>query len=554
VFLFCLDPSECKVNQLMAAEQSPASSGQVLSGQQIQRATGVIAAAFLVSAVLGVLRQAIIASQFGAGSQLDAFVAAYRIPEMLFTLVAGGALGSAFIPVYSRFITNGDEDGGWQLASAVLTIVGLAGTVAAIVVGIFGQFITATFLVPNASPQQQVLTTELMRIMLCTVVIFGLSGLIMGVLNTHQHFLTPALAPSMNNLGLIFGAIFLAPSFGIYGLAIGAIIGSLLHMGVQLPALMKIKPKLQVLPNFNIDGVRDVLLLMGPRVIGQGVVQINFVVNTALASGMAEGSIAALSVAFALMFVVLGILGQSIGTAVFPTLSTLGAQGDMDGFRQTLSGALRNVIFLSLPASVGIIVLAVPLVATINQRGQWTAENTLATAWALRFFAVGLLGFALQEVLARAYYALRDTSTPVTIAVGGVVLNIILSLILIHFIKGASPAEGPFGGLALANALATLIESAALWGVLRRRISGLHEREIFDMTGRTFIAALVMGIVVTLVATALSNLSSVIILIVGAATGLLTFELVAIVLGVNEARTVPGIVLRRFRRLSKDYE
>ncbi len=538
---------------------------RILTGQQLRRATGLIAVAFVLSGALGVVRQAIITAKFGAGAELDAFYVAYRIPELLFTLVAGGALGSAFIPVFARF--QDAEDDAWRLASAAITLVGLTATVLAVLTGVFSDWITAHILIPEASPAQQALTADLMRVMLSTVIIFGVSGLIMAILNANQHFLTPALAPSMNNLGLIAGAVFLAPRFGVYGLAVGAVLGAILHLGIQLPALRTIKPRLRPLADLRTPGVIEVLRLMGPRVIGSAVVQVNFLVNTVLSSGMTPGSYTALYVAFMLMFTVLGVLGQSVGTAVFPSLAALSAKDDRDGFRRTLAGALRDVLFTSLPASVGMIVLAIPLVATVNQHGRWTADDTVAAAWALQFFALGLAGFALQEVLARAFYALRDTITPVVIAVGGMLLNVALSLLLIRIVHGeqpifgrtvypltslglwtAAPGQGPFGGLALSNALATTVESAVLWLALRRRMNGLDDQQVLGIALRGLLASLIMGAVVLLAANWLASRSAVVTLVVGSVIGAAVFEVCALALGVPEARTVPAAFLRRVRR------
>ncbi len=515
---------------------------RVLSGQQLRQATGTIAAAFVLSGALGVVRQGVIGARFGAGSELDAFYAAYRIPEMLFTLVAGGALGSAFIPVFGRFLSNDDADGAWRLASAVITLVTLTATALAALAALFGPWITSTLLIPEASPAQQALTTRLMQIMLSTVIIFGISGLVMGILNANQHFLTPALAPSMNNLGLILGALFLTARFGVYGLVIGAVLGALLHVGIQLPALLRIGPRLRPIVSLDTPGVREVLRLMGPRVVGSGVVQVNFLVNTALASGMAAGSFTALTVAFSLMFTVLGILGQSVGTAVFPSLVVLGAREDLTGFRQTLAGAMRGVLFMSLPAFVGMVVLARPLVAVIYEHGLWTPNDTIATAWAFQLYALGLAAFALQEVLARAFYALHDTATPVAIAVGGMILNVALSLSLIRVV------QQPYGGLAISNVLATTAESAVLWLVLRGRLRGLEDRTLFSMIARTLAASLAMGAVVLAVSGWLEGRSWLFILIVGVAVGGLFFEGLAFALGLPEARDMPMSVLRRFRK------
>ena len=253
-----------------------------------------------------------------------------------------------------------------------------------------------------------------------TPLIFSISGLLMGILNAHQSFTLPALAIGMNNIGLIIGALVFAqvlPSqnggANVYGLSIGAVLGALLHLGVQLPGLRGIKAKLRLLPNWNVEGVREVLTLMGPRVLGLAVVQINFIVNVRLAFPMVEGSVAALTIAWTLMFFALGIIAQSVGTALFPTLSALAADNDFDGFRDRLSAAMRSVLFLSIPATVVLVLLGEPLVAVIAQRGEWTTESSQATAWALAFFALGIAGHSLLEVLSRAFYALSDTWTPV---------------------------------------------------------------------------------------------------------------------------------------------
>lgn len=499
--------------------------------------------------MLGVVRGAIINSTFGAGAELDAFLAAFRIPELLFTLVAGGALGAAFIPVYSRYLSAGDEQGGWRLADTVLTIVGLAAVVLAVLTAIFATQIVASVISPEAPPDQQLLITNLMRIMLVTVVIFAISGLMMGILNANQRFLAPALTPSLYNIGLIIGAIFLTPSMGVYGLAWGAVLGALLHLGIQLPSLREVgfqfRPSLQ----WRVSGAREVFFLMAPRIVGQGVTQINFLVNTTLALGISDGSLVALMTAFGLMFTVLGVLGQSVGTAVFPTLSLFFAQSDMDGFRGTLSSAMRSVLFTTIPAALGLVAVAVPLIATIYGRGKWTEEATTATAWALGFFALGLPAFGLQEVLARSFYAIKDTMTPVAIAVGGVILNIILSVLLIRVVQGSDPAQGPVGGLAIANVVATYVESTALWLLLRRKVGSLYDPYILTTSARVLVASLIMGaVVISLDRALLSSAPMLVRLIVGGIVGAAVFEGVALLIGVPEARSVPQTLLRRFKR------
>lgn len=529
---------------------TPNPVGKALSSSQLAQAASTIVLGLMASGVLGLIRQMVIASTFGAGRQLDAFNAALRVPETLFVLVAGGALGSAFIPVFSGFLAKSDYGGAWKLASTVLTLVVLAAILVSAVMFIFAGEVVAYILIPDAPQSSQNLTTELMRIMLITVVIFGTSGLIMGILNAHQHFLTPALAPSMYNLGLIFGALVLAPSMGIHGLAWGAVVGAIFHAGVQLPALRKLE-HLHIAPSvdWRVPGVMEVLLLMGPRVLGLGVVQVNFWVNAALTSGMMAGSLTALQTAFTLMFTILGIIGQSIGTAVFPTLSRLHSEGDEQAFARMLTGALASVLFLSIPAGLGLAVLSDPIVTVLFERGEWTATDTAGTAWALALFGIGLAGHAALEILARAFYALHDTWTPVKIGGATMILNITLSLIFIRVLGSDTDfARGAFGGLALSMSVATAIESTALWLLLQRRLPVLKTYRLANRMLRMTAATLGMAVVTVGWLLVAAHLPALVLLVVGIGLGGASFWGMALLLKIEEARAVPRMVLARFRR------
>lgn len=523
---------------------------KALSNRQIARAALIVLGGFVASGVLGMVRTAVFSSTFGTSAELDAFYAAQRIPEMLFTLVAGGALGSSFIPVFSRFLAANDDDGAWRLASAVMTLSMLAAAVLAALIALLAPVLVPALLVPGATPEQQALTTSLTQLMLVTTVIFSISGLLMGILNAHQLFLLPALALSMNNIGQIIGALVLARvgdgAPDVYGLAWGAVLGASLHLMMQLPGLPRVKARLRPLLDWRTPGAREVLVLMGPRVLGLAVVQINFAVNIAFASSMVDGSLVALNVAWFLMFFTLGIIAQSVGTAVFPSLAALAAENDMDGYRDRLASALRSVLFLAFPASVGLIVLGGPVVSVLFERGAWTSESTAATAWALSFFTLGMAGHAGLEVLSRAFYALADTWTPVRIGIAAMVSNIILSVIFIQFIgiKG-DLARGPFAGLALANSLTTLLEAAALWWLLRRRTGGIHDAYILRGAGRALLAALGMGAAVWAVTALLAGSGALVTTAAGISTGGVVFFGLALLLGVDEARTLPRMLLRR---------
>ncbi|NDJ84760.1 MAG: murein biosynthesis integral membrane protein MurJ [Chloroflexi bacterium] len=528
--------------------------GRALTQQEIARAAIIVMASYVLSGVLGLVRQMVLASAFGADRELDAFYAALRVPETLLALIAGGALGSAFIPVFSGFLGRDEFDDAWQLASTVMTLVTIVATIAAGIGLLLAPFLIGNLLLPGADSDTQALAVEMMRVMLISVIIFGLSGLLMGILNAYQHFVAPALAPSMYNLGIILGALFLVPSLGVHGLAWGVVIGAALHLVVQIPVasrlpFRRLRPSLRV----NAPGVLEVMRLMGPRLLGLAVVQINFWVNIALASTMVEGSITALQTAYALMFTVLGILGQSLGTAVFPTLSTQHAQGDHTGFQRTFGSALRNVLFLSIPAGLGMAVLSVPIVGTLFERGEWTTADTQATAWALVFYSIGLAGHAALEILARTFYALHDTWTPVRIGVGAMLLNILLSVVfvLLFDVLGAdSFRRGPFAGLALANSLATALESAILWVILRRRIPAMDTRPIIRTLVRTALAGAGMVGIVLLWLLVADTWLVLFQLVGGILVGAIAFWGLALAMRIEAAQSVPRQILSRFRRTS----
>jgi putative peptidoglycan lipid II flippase len=542
------------------------SRSAVLSNRQIVQAAGVALLGFLASGVLGIIRTSIINSTFGAGAALDAFNTAQRIPEAIFVLVAGGALGSSFIPVFARYLRNEDDGHAWRLASATITLSSLAAAILSIIVVIFTPWIVSALLATGQPADVQPLTVSLIRIMMLTPFIFSISGLMMGILQIYGNFFLPSLAISMNSIGQIFGALVLAymlpPLTGsvaqvgnanVYGLAWGAVLSAVLHLAIQLPGLRAIQtqsPKVRVLFDWRTPGLREVLLMMGPRVLGLGMAQLNFIVNTNFASRMVEGSLTVLATAWTLMFTILGVIGQSIGTAVFPTLSALAAEGNMDGYKDRLARALRSVIFLALPATVGLIILGGPFIALLFQRNSWTAEDTAGTAWALAFFSVGITGHASLEVLSRAFYALGDSKTPVMIGVMSLVANILLSVVFIQFIGDpASLAHGSYAGLALANSLTTLLEALGLWFILRRRIGHMKDGYLLDGIIRTGLATAAMLVVILgfrlIVA---DRLSMGLVGIIGGVLGLVVFLGSSTLLKMEETHTVLGIILRRIKR------
>jgi len=492
--------------------------------------------AFVISRVLGLGREMIIGNQFGTSRELDAYLAAFRIPDLIFQLIAGGALGSAFIPTFSGYLAHGEERQAWRLASSIMNLVFLLLSLCAAVAVVFAPQLVARVVVPGFSPEDQALTVRLMRIMLVSPIIFGVSGVVMGILNSFQHFVLPALAPAIYNLSIIGGAIVLAPVIGVYGLAVGVVVGSLLHLLIQVPELLGKGMVYQPLLDITDPGVREVGRLMVPRMLGLATVQINFLVNTYLASRFVEGSLAALNYAWMLMLLPQGIFAMAIATAAFPTFSELAARGNLIELRGTLSETLRLTLFLAIPASVGLIVLREPLVELLLERGRFDPSSTKAVAWALQFYAVGLCAHSALEIVTRGFYALHDTRTPVAIGVGAMVLNITLSLLLI----------GPLlhGGLALANSVATFIETIVLLVILRGRLKGIEGRTLLSSVGKTSVAAIVMGLGVSWYA-AWTAEAHVLVRAGGSiAVGAALFVGVSLVVRSEEVRILKGVLRR----------
>lgn len=506
------------------------------ANRQIARAAGTVMFAIVLSQVVGLLAKSLTGQSFGTGPESEAFFAANRFAEILFNLVAGGALASAFIPTFTGLLAQEQRPAAWQLASAIANLVFLILATLSVLAAVFAPQVVRYILAPGFSatdPTKEALTVSLMRIQLITPAIFGLSGLLMGILNAHQHFLLPALAPSMYSLGWIAGILFLRPALGIYGLAWGVVLGSGLHLFIQLPALLRL-PQRRYMPSLGLrsPAVREVARLMGPRLLGVAVVQMNFLLNTYLASLQAEGSLTAISLAFPLMIMPQAAIAQSAAIAALPTFSAQAARGRLEEMRVSLAATLRGVLFLAIPASLGLILLRQPIVALIYQRNEFTAESTSLVAWALLWYAAGLVGHSVVEVVSRAFYALHDTKTPVAVGVAAMSLNLVFSLL---FSAGfARIGWMPHGGLALANSLATFLEMIGLLVLMRRRLNGLEGKTVWRSALQAGLAAAAMGSVLGLWLANAGSSSTAILALGGVALGGAAYGLVLAALGGRE--------------------
>jgi len=436
----------------------------------VVRAAAVVGAATLASRILGFLRDLVVAQAFGAGPATDAFFVAFRLPNLLRRLVAEGALSSAFIPVFTEYLTTRSRAelirmfravaGAMIVVLAVLTIAGVLGAPLLVRVMAPGFF---------ADPATGTLTVRLTRLMFPYLLFVGLGALAMGMLNAHRHFVTPALAPVMLNLAII-GAVFgVVPHLAepVFGLAVGVLVGGLGQLAIQLPALAR--RGLLVVPALDRHhpAVARIVRLMTPVALGQSATQLNILVDTVIASFLVGGSVSYLYYADRLVGFPLGVFGIAIATAVLPTLSEQAASRNPAALRATLSFAQRLAAFICLPAAVGLLLLREPLVRVLYQRGEFGPLETAQTAWALGFYALGLVGFASVKIGAQAFYALGDTRTPVKIAVGAMVLNSVLAVAL------AFPLR--HGGLALATSCSATANALALAWLLRRRLGDLAE-------------------------------------------------------------------------------
>ncbi len=513
------------------------------ANQQIARSASKVMIALLLSNVANLVSLILNATTFGTSPEMDAFLAANRVSETLFVLMAGGALGSAFIPTFTGLLTKGERKPAWRLASALANLVLIVMIVAATLAAIFTQPLVHYILAPGFPPAQEALTVNLLRIMLPSAVIFGISGLVMGILNSHQVFFVPALTPAMYRLGMIFGVLFLAPSMGIYGLAWGVVIGSCLHLLLQLPSLLRLKGIYFPNLGLKLPDVRHVGSLMLPRVFGVAVVQLNFWVNTHLASYMVGGSVTGISWGFTLMLFPQAIIAQSVATAALPTLSSQYAVGKMDDLRNTLTSSLRGILLLAIPASVGLILLRQPIVALMLQYGSFTPVSTQLISWALLWYSFGLVGHCLVEILARAFYAMHDTKTPVMVGAGAMGLNVVFSVLFSAWF--ARIGWLALGGLALANSLATALEAAGLLVLMHHKLSWLENRRILKGILQAVLAAAIMGLVIWAWLGLTSEKPAWLVGVGGVIIGCGVYGLIITTLKVPEVQSVFNLVRRR---------
>ena len=503
--------------------------------------------AFILSNLTGLLRQILIANAFGTQADIEAFNAANRVAETLFALVAGGALASAFIPTFTSLLTKDDNKGAWHLASSIFNLILLVISITSLIAAIFAPQVVRYVLAPGFAdqPAKEALTIDLVRLMLPSAAIFALSGLVMGILNSYHKFFVPALAPSMYQIGMIFGVLVLSPSMGIIGLAWGVLIGASLHLLLQVPSLIRLGARYTPTLGLKTPAVHEVARLMGPRLLGVAVVQLNFWINTRLASQHPEGSVTGIVIAFALMLMPQAAIAQSIAIAAMPTFSAQYALGKLNEMRHSLASSLRGVLLLSLPASLGLILLRKPLIVLLYQRGEFDSRSTELVAWALLWYAVGLVGHSVVEIVSRAFYALHDTKTPVFVGIAAMSLNVVFSYAFsaLFFRIGWLP----HGGLALANSLATALEMLGLLYLMRGRLNGIEGKNLLVGGFQAVAGTAVMSIGLWFWLRQTTNLPDWQVVIGGIVIGATLYALAMLVLRVKEARSLTKAIQGRIK-------
>lgn len=456
--------------------------------RKVVRAAGVILAFSIVGRLLGFVREQVIAATFGTSMNTDAYLMAFTIPNLIYGII-GGALYTAFIPVFTDQDEKGGRPAASRLASTIVNLTVVAMT-AITIVGVIAAPVLVALLAPGFSPEARGLTVTLTRIMFPCVLLTTLSMLQGGVLNSLQHFAAPAFTSAAFSATVILSVYLLVPDMGIYGLAVGTVIAMVAQVLVQVPPLFG--KGLSYSPRISLqnEGVRRIGTMMLPVMIGSAVNQVYIAVDRILASTLVEGSIAALNFGNKLMFLPFNLFVAAINTAVFPSLARLAARDDRQGLGQTLVFGLNLIALLTIPAAVGLFVLAEPIVRLLFEHGAFDARSTSMTVFALNFFLVGLFCHGANNIMNRTFYSLKDTLTPMKVSIFVVLLNIAFSLILIRFLQ--------HGGLALANSLAATVNMLIAYWLLRKRIPDLPEKQLAATLVKVLTAGLLMGISVHL--------------------------------------------------------
>ncbi|NQT49913.1 murein biosynthesis integral membrane protein MurJ [Candidatus Kuenenbacteria bacterium] len=457
----------------------------------ITSAAVVIAAAGLLSRVLGIVRDRILAGQFGAGNELDIYYAAFRVPDLVYNLIVLGALSAGFIPVFIGLIKNEESplykanEQAWNLVNNILNIIALFLFGACLILAVLSPWLVP-LITPGFSGDKLQLTINLTRLMFFSPILLGLSGVFGGVLQSYKRFFVFALAPVMYNLGIIFGALFLTERYNIYGLAFGVILGAGLHLLIQIPTVFRLGFGYRLLLNFKDSNFVKIVKMMGPRILGLASTQLNLIVITIFASTLAAGSLTVFNLANNLQSFAIGLFGVSFALAAFPVLSKAFANKDEVQFRKTFHRTFKQILFFVIPFSILLIILRAQIVRVILGAGQFDWNATELTANSLGLFAMSLFAQALLPLLARTFYARHNTKLPFYAAFVSLVVNIFLTWFLVQKIGVL--------GLALGFSISSIINFILLVVWLKIKVKDIGHNGILIALAKISFASLLMGV------------------------------------------------------------
>lgn len=492
----------------------------------------IVIVLFGLDKLLGLYRVRVVGNAFGTGVAYDAFTAANQLPEVFFTLIAGGSLAAAFIPVYSAYLVKEEAQRSARLANTILTLVVLLLGLVSALGAIFAPWLTRALLVPEFTPEAQRLTADIMRIILVQTTLFGISGVLSSILNAHQHFALPALAPIALNLGYFTGLYLFVPSLGIEGLAWGTVVGGLLHITIQIPALIRYRFRYRPTLAVNLPGVREIIRLMGPRIVTLGAVQVADLFIIRLASALPEGSTSGYFYGYALMQLPETLFGTAIALVVFPTMAELFNEGNIEGLKRTAVTTLRIIWSLTIPAAALLILLGEPAIAFLLEGGAFDANSTRLVYGVLAVFSIRVISEATLEVVARLFYAQHNTRTPMFAYLGWLVINVALAYLLVDSLG--------IIGLAASSTVAFTVLSAVLFLLNRRRLGGLDESVLALSAGRSLLATVAMSLVILGIERLVDG--PFLFLAAAGASGILIYLMVTLLLGGRELGALLNLV------------
>ncbi len=462
--------------------------------RRVVRAAGVVGIATMLSRVFGFLRDMIVAGFFGAGLTTDAFFVAFRIPNLLRRLLAEGSLTVSFVPVFTEYLRNKTREEALELANITFTALSII-LVAVSLLGVLFSPLIVTVMAPGFArmPAQNELAVFLTRLMFPYILLISLVALCMGILNSLRHFAAPALSPVVLNVAMILSALTLRGFFQepVVALAVGVMAGGVLQLAMQWPFLIKMGVRLKPDFRFRHPGVKRIGMLMLPAAFGAAIYQINIFIGTILASLLQAGSVSYLYYADRIVELPLGVFAIAVGTATLPSFSEQAAQGRIEELKRTISFSLRLILFITIPATIALIALRVPIISVLFQRGEFGVQSTELTAQALLCYAVGLWAFSVIRIIVAAFYSLQDTRSPMKAAIVALIVNALFSVALMFPLK--------HGGIALATSIASAVNVGMLWVILTRRVGPILDGEFAPSVGKTALASLVMWGVILLI-------------------------------------------------------